>query len=141
MKTKLTLQIDGNTVSWENDFMDNSLEELYNAFEGLLVTHTFTQEQIRKFLIEKSEELNEIYFKNDNNFVIFYCDEKLKSETWLSDCYLCHKTTNDFLIKCDNNECKNYSHMKCLITKKLIQSRDNKFFFYFDYHRNNINKV
>ena len=67
MKTKLTLQIDGNTVSWENDFMDNSLEELYNAFEGLLVTHTFTQEQIRKFLIEKSEELNEIYFKNDNS--------------------------------------------------------------------------
>lgn len=67
MKTKLTLQMDGNTVSWENDFMDNSLEELYNAFEGLLVTHTFTQEQIRKFLIEKSEELNEIYFKNDNN--------------------------------------------------------------------------
>lgn len=67
MKTKLTLQIDGNTVSWENDFMDNSLEELYNAFEGLLVTHTFTQEQIRKFLIEKSEEFNELYFKNDNN--------------------------------------------------------------------------
>ena len=67
MKTKLTLQIDGNTVSWENDFMDNSLEELYNAFEGLLVTHTFTQEQIREFLIEKSEELNEVYFKNDNN--------------------------------------------------------------------------
>ena len=65
MKTKLTLQIDGNTVSWENDFMDNSLEELYNAFEGLLVTQTFSQEQIRHFLIEKGEEFNEIYFKNE----------------------------------------------------------------------------
>lgn len=65
MRTKLTLQIDDNIVSWENDFIDNSLEDLYNAFEGLLVTHTFTQEQIRKFLIEKGEELNEIYFKNE----------------------------------------------------------------------------
>lgn len=65
MKTKLTLQIGSNTVSWENDFIDNSLEELYNAFEGLLVTHTFEQEQIRKFLVEKSEEFNEIYFKNE----------------------------------------------------------------------------
>lgn len=65
MKTKLTLQIGSNTVSWENDFIDNSLEELYSAFEGLLVTHTFEQEQIRKFLIEKSKEFNEIYFKNE----------------------------------------------------------------------------
>lgn len=65
MKTKLILQIGSNTVSWENDFIDNSLEELYNAFEGLLVTHTFEQEQIRKFLVEKSEEFNKIYFKNE----------------------------------------------------------------------------
>ena len=65
MKTKLTLQIGSNTVSWENDFIDNSLEELYSAFEGLLVTQTFSQEQIRHFLIEKGEEYNEIYFKNE----------------------------------------------------------------------------
>ena len=65
MKTKLTLQIGDNIVSWENDFIDNSLEELYSAFEGLLVTHTFEQEQIRHFLIEKGEEFNEIYFKNE----------------------------------------------------------------------------
>ena len=65
MKTKLTLQIGSNTVSWENDFIDNSLEELYSAFEGLLVTHTFEQEQIRKFLVEKSEEFNKRYFKNE----------------------------------------------------------------------------
>ena len=105
---------------------------------------------LKRFLYLKKEKwihytcskwFNAIYFKNDNNFVIFYCDEKLKSETWLSDCYFCHKTTNDFLIKCDSNECKNYSHMKCLITKKLIQERDNKFFFLCDEHRNNINKV
>ena len=65
MKTKLTLQIGSNTVSWENDFIDNPLEELYSAFEGLLVTQTFSQEQIRHFLIEKGEEFNEIYFKDE----------------------------------------------------------------------------
>ena len=65
MRTKLTLQIGDNIVSWENDSIDNSLEELYSAFEGLLVTHTFNQEQIRRFLIEKGKELNEIYFKNE----------------------------------------------------------------------------
>lgn len=64
-KTKLILLIGNNTVSWENDYTDNSLEDLFNAFEGLLVTQTFNQEQIRKFLIEKGEELNEIYFKNE----------------------------------------------------------------------------
>lgn len=64
-KTKLILLIGNNTVSWENDYIDNSLEDLFNAFEGLLVTQTFNQEQIRKFLIEKGEELNEIYFKNE----------------------------------------------------------------------------
>lgn len=60
MRTKLTLQIGNNIVSWENDSIDNSLEDLYTAFEGLLVTQTFSQEQIRHFLIEKGEEFSEI---------------------------------------------------------------------------------
>lgn len=65
MRTKLTLQIDDNIVSWENNYTDNTLEDLYNAFEGLLVTHTYSQDSIRRFLIEKSEELNEIFYKNE----------------------------------------------------------------------------
>ena len=64
-KTKIILQIGDNTVTWENEYTDNSLEDLYNAFEGLLVTHTFSQEQIRRFLVEKGEEINEIYFKDE----------------------------------------------------------------------------
>lgn len=64
-KTKIILQIGVNTVTWENNYIDNTLEDLYNAFEGLLVTQTYSQESIRKFLIEKGEELNEIYFKNE----------------------------------------------------------------------------
>ena len=59
--TKLTLLIGSNTASWENEFTDNTLEELFSAFEGLLVAHTFTQESIHRFIIEKAEELKEIY--------------------------------------------------------------------------------
>ena len=64
-KTKIILQIGDNTAAWENNYIDNTLEDLYNAFEGLLITQTFSQESIRRFLIEKGEELNEIYFKNE----------------------------------------------------------------------------
>lgn len=64
-KTKLTLQIGDNTVTWENEYTDNTLEDLYNAFEGLLVTHTFSQDSIRRFLVEKGEELKELYFKDE----------------------------------------------------------------------------
>lgn len=52
-------------VSWENSYIDNTLEDLYNAFEGLLVAYTYSQDSIRRFLVEKGEELNEIYFKNE----------------------------------------------------------------------------
>lgn len=64
-KTKILLQIGDNTVTWENNYIDNTLDDLYNAFEGLLITQTFSQESIRRFLIEKGEELNEIYCKNE----------------------------------------------------------------------------
>lgn len=65
-KTKIILQIKDKIVTWENSYIDNTLEDLYNAFEGLLVTQTYSQDSIRRFLIEKGEELNEIYFKNEN---------------------------------------------------------------------------
>ena len=65
-KTKIILQIKDKIVTWENSYIDNTLEDLYNAFEGLLVAQTYSQDSIRRFLIEKGEELNEIYFKNEN---------------------------------------------------------------------------
>lgn len=64
-KTKIILQIGDNTAAWENNYTDNPLEDLYNAFEGLLVTQTYSQDSVRRFLIEKGEELNEIYYKNE----------------------------------------------------------------------------
>lgn len=63
--TKIILQIGDSIAAWENNYTDNTLEDLYSAFEGLLVTQTYPQDSIRKFLIEKGEELNEIYFKNE----------------------------------------------------------------------------
>lgn len=64
-RTKLTLQIGEDTVIWENSYTDNSLENLYTAFEGLLVIHTFSQDSIRRFFVEKGEELKELYFKDE----------------------------------------------------------------------------
>ena len=64
-KTKISLQIGDTTTTWENSYTDNNLEDLYEAFEGLLVAQTYSQDSIRRFLIEKGEELNEIYFKNE----------------------------------------------------------------------------
>ena len=64
-KTKIVLQIGNNTVTWENEYIDNTLEDLYNAFEGLLVTHTYSQDSIRRFLVEKGEELNETFYKDE----------------------------------------------------------------------------
>ena len=64
-KTKIILQIGDTTVTWEHNYTDNTLEDLYNAFEGLLVTHTYSQDSVRRFLVEKGEELNELYFKDE----------------------------------------------------------------------------
>ena len=64
-KTKIILQIRDNTAACENNNIDNTLEHLYNVFEVLLVTQTYYQDSIRRFLIEKGEELNEIYYKNE----------------------------------------------------------------------------
>lgn len=63
--TKVTLQIGDITVSWENGYIDTTLEDLFTAFEGLLVSNTFTQESIRKYIVEKGEELNNLYFKDE----------------------------------------------------------------------------
>ena len=64
-KTKISLQIGDTTTTWENSYTDNNLEDLYEAFEGLLVAQTYSQDSIRRFLVEKGEELNEIYCKNE----------------------------------------------------------------------------
>lgn len=64
-KTKITIQIRDTIMTWENNCINNTLEDLYNAFEWLLVAHTYSQDSIRRFLVEKGEELKELYFKDE----------------------------------------------------------------------------
>lgn len=45
-KTKLTLQIGEITTSWEVPYTDSSVEELLQAFVGIMFTHTFAKVSI-----------------------------------------------------------------------------------------------
>lgn len=64
-KTKITIQVGSTITTWENGYTDNTLEDLYSAFEGLLIAHAYTQDSIKRLIIEKSERLNEIYYKDE----------------------------------------------------------------------------
>ena len=56
---KLQLSNYGKTMTYETEYEDVSLEEYFDAFEGLLVQATFSQQTIRDFIIELAEELKE----------------------------------------------------------------------------------
>ena len=56
-KTKLTLEMHGRTISVEFDYLDVDLEALYEAWKGLLVSATFSEKTIEKFITDKAEEL------------------------------------------------------------------------------------
>lgn len=72
----------------------------------------------------------QIIMKTQNTYKIFICDDKLPSATWLSDCSLCHKTNNDFLVKCGEKQCDKYTHTKCAIGKKMVKKKDNYLLFF-----------
>lgn len=57
---KLQLITYGKTMTFETTHDDVSLEEYFEAFEGLLVQATFSQEGVREFIIELAEELKEL---------------------------------------------------------------------------------
>lgn len=54
--TKLTLEIDGVKVSWESPHSDHSVDELFEAFRGLCVTHTFIEDSFISACEEYLEE-------------------------------------------------------------------------------------
>ena len=60
---KLQLINYGKTMSYETAYDDVNLEEYFDAFEGLLVQATFSQKNIREFIIE----LAEIYKEDEQN--------------------------------------------------------------------------
>ena len=60
---KLQLINYGKTMSYETAYDDVNLAEYFDAFEGLLVQATFSQKNIREFIIE----LAEIYKEDEQN--------------------------------------------------------------------------
>ena len=52
---KLQLINYGKTITYETAYEDVNLEEYFDAFEGLLVQATFSQKNIREFIIELAE--------------------------------------------------------------------------------------
>lgn len=56
---KLQLSNYGKTMTYETEYNDVSLEEYFEAFEGLLIQATFNQKNIREFIIELAESYKE----------------------------------------------------------------------------------
>jgi hypothetical protein len=58
---KLQLTTYGKTITIETEHSDVSLEDYFEAFEGLLVQATFEQRSIREFIIELGEHYKHLY--------------------------------------------------------------------------------
>jgi hypothetical protein len=56
---KLQLNNYGKIITYETVYDDVNLEEYFEAFEGLLVQATFSQKNIREFVIELAESYKE----------------------------------------------------------------------------------
>ena len=65
---KLQLNSYGKTMTFETENDDVSLEEYFDAFEGLLVQATFSQTSIREFIIERGDELKEYFELKQKNY-------------------------------------------------------------------------
>lgn len=56
---KLQLNNYKKTFTYETEYEDVNLEECFDAFKGLLVTASWSEETINQFIIEWAEELKE----------------------------------------------------------------------------------
>ena len=54
--TRITIENYENKVSWEVPYNDVNLEDMFNAFVGLMVSLTWNQEQIIDYMREYYEE-------------------------------------------------------------------------------------
>lgn len=57
MKLTIETKFETKTIEFKNS--DVSLEQLFDAFKGLLVASTWSEETINQFIIEWAEELKE----------------------------------------------------------------------------------
>lgn len=56
--TRLSLEIEGKKVTWETLSDSPYTEDLINAFVGLMVSHTFVEENILNTMRRVTEERN-----------------------------------------------------------------------------------
>ena len=63
--TKISVEIEETKTSWEVPYTDCSLSDLFDAFKGLLITHTFNPEIIDKYILECADTIKET--NNINN--------------------------------------------------------------------------
>ena len=54
--TRITIENYENKVSWEVPYNDVNLEDMFNAFVGLMVTLTWNQDQILDYMREYIDE-------------------------------------------------------------------------------------
>lgn len=57
MKLIIETQFETKTIEFKNS--DVSLDQLFDAFKGLLVASTWSEQTINEFIIELAEELKE----------------------------------------------------------------------------------
>lgn len=55
-RTKITLEIDNMSASWEIDSNECDIRTLLKAFKGLMVTHEFSEDGINEFFSNKINE-------------------------------------------------------------------------------------
>lgn len=55
-KTKITLEIDNISTSWEVDSNECDIRTLLKAFKGLMVTHEFSEDGVNSFFSNKINE-------------------------------------------------------------------------------------
>ena len=55
-RTKITLEIDNISASWEVDSNECDIRTLLKAFKGLMVTHEFSDEGINEYFSDKINE-------------------------------------------------------------------------------------
>jgi hypothetical protein len=76
---KLQLTNYEKTISYETAYNDVNLEEYFEAFEGLLVQATFSQKNIREYIIEWGKELEKFISEAEFQQEISYSEEDMKS--------------------------------------------------------------
>ena len=58
-KTTLSIDSDQGKCSFEFDNIDVTLDQMFTAFRGLLVSQTWSEDVINNYILNLSEEINE----------------------------------------------------------------------------------